>query len=107
MRKCAVISRVKEIVDHDLKEVRAYGNLYSSVTGFLRVLDKRKTFSDSTYNFMKENINQLQHYVECEECQSHFKQFVHQLSECTNEYNTDEMNDIHSRLNTHRCVSDK
>ena len=103
MKKCDVISSLKTITNNNQSLT-----IYLNIGSVLRVLDKRKTFSDSTYNHMKHNINQLKHYIDCEECQNDFKKYVNDINEYTNQYVTEKMSDVDSHMNTYICcVNDK
>ncbi len=101
MKKCDVISSLETITDNNQSIL-----IYLNMSSVLRVLGRRKTFSDSTYNFMKHNINELKHFIDCEECQNSFKKCINDIYEYTNQYVTDEMSDVNSHMNKNiRCVN--
>ena len=62
------------------------------------------TKSSVTMNYLKNSVNQLKHFLQCEDCQNSLKKYVHDIDEYINQLEMTDDNFL--KLKT-TCVNDK
>ena len=79
------ISSMKSITNQYIKNNTL--NIFSFYNNCRVLLEHTELFTKSsvTKNYLKNNVNQLKHFLQCEDCQSSMKKYVHDIDEYINQ----------------------